>query len=106
MTNCLTLLLAAIAILNFVCVEALYFHIKETERKCFIEEVPDDTLVVGKYKVLILDREKNEYVQTGPGMGMHVEVKDPEQKTILSKVSLLKMKILDHLLLIPEFWIT
>lgn len=26
---------------------ALYFHIAETERKCFIEEVPDDTLVVG-----------------------------------------------------------
>ncbi len=29
-------------------VESLYFHIKETERKCFIEEVPDETLVVGK----------------------------------------------------------
>lgn len=26
---------------------ALYFHIRETERKCFIEEVPDETLVVG-----------------------------------------------------------
>lgn len=25
----------------------LYFHIGETERKCFIEEVPDETLVVG-----------------------------------------------------------
>ena len=87
-SNCLTYLLVAIGLLNLVCrgVDSLYFHIKETERKCFIEEVPDDTLVVGKYKVLILDREKNEYVQTGPGMGMHVEVKDPEQKTILSKV--------------------
>lgn len=28
---------------------ALYFHIGETERKCFIEEVPDETLVVGEY---------------------------------------------------------
>ncbi len=27
---------------------SLYFHIKETERKCFIEEVPDETLVIGK----------------------------------------------------------
>jgi len=27
----------------------LYFHISETERKCFIEEVPDETLVVGLY---------------------------------------------------------
>lgn len=27
---------------------ALYFHIAEGERKCFIEEVPDDTTVIGK----------------------------------------------------------
>lgn len=26
---------------------ALYFHIGETERKCFIEEIPDETNVVG-----------------------------------------------------------
>lgn len=26
----------------------LYFHIGETERKCFIEEIPDDTTVLGK----------------------------------------------------------
>lgn len=28
--------------------QALYFHIGETERKCFIEEVPDDTTVIGE----------------------------------------------------------
>lgn len=26
----------------------LYFHIGETERKCFIEEIPDETNVVGE----------------------------------------------------------
>jgi len=26
----------------------LYFHISETERKCFIEEVPDETTVIGE----------------------------------------------------------
>lgn len=26
---------------------ALYFHIGEGERKCFIEEIPDDTTVIG-----------------------------------------------------------
>ena len=26
---------------------ALYFHIAETERKCFIEEIPDETMVTG-----------------------------------------------------------
>lgn len=28
---------------------ALYFHIAETERKCFIEEIPDETNVVGTF---------------------------------------------------------
>lgn len=26
---------------------ALYFHIAETERKCFMEEIPDETMVIG-----------------------------------------------------------
>ena len=29
-------------------VSCLYFHIGETEKKCFIEEIPDETIVVGK----------------------------------------------------------
>ena len=27
--------------------QALYFHIKESETKCFIEEIPDETMVQG-----------------------------------------------------------
>ena len=34
---------------------SLFFHISETERKCFIEEIPDQTLVIGKYKVELFD---------------------------------------------------
>lgn len=30
----------------------LYFHIAETERKCFIEEIPDETTVIGGYFAL------------------------------------------------------
>lgn len=29
------------------CGDALYFHIAETESKCFIEEVPGETMIVG-----------------------------------------------------------
>ena len=29
----------------------LYFHIGETERKCFIEEIPDETMVTGESKI-------------------------------------------------------
>lgn len=36
----------------FQCSNALYFHIGETERKCFIEEIPDETNVIGKLKTL------------------------------------------------------
>ena len=28
--------------------QGLYFHIAETERKCFIEEIPDETMVIGR----------------------------------------------------------
>ena len=42
---CSFLFLAVITASN-----ALYFHIGETEKKCFIEEIPDETMVVGKYR--------------------------------------------------------
>lgn len=35
--------------LSFACYSsALYFHIGETEKKCFIEDIPDETMVVGE----------------------------------------------------------
>lgn len=33
-------------------VNGLYFHISETEEKCFIEEVPSETMIVGKSRAL------------------------------------------------------
>jgi len=50
-----------------------------------MEEIPDETMVVGKYKVEFLDINTNHYSAVPPGMGMHVEIKDPEQKEILSR---------------------
>jgi hypothetical protein len=40
-TRALSVLLLAVA------ANALYFHIRETDVRCFIEEVPDETIVVG-----------------------------------------------------------
>lgn len=34
---------------------ALYFHINEGEKRCFIEEIPDETMVMGRYKVQLYD---------------------------------------------------
>ena len=38
-------------IVIFPLTSGLYFHIGETERKCFIEELPDETTVLGKHKL-------------------------------------------------------
>merc|ERR1712076_229680 len=65
--------------------QGLYFHIGETERKCFIEEIPDETMVVGNYKVEMFDKMQNKYVPTVSGLGMHVEVRDPDDKVIMSR---------------------
>lgn len=89
----------------------LYFHIGETERKCFIEEIPDETTVLGlfsilfifsfqifpelihnfrtisvNYKVELFDPRSGGYMPSSPGIGMHVEVKDPDDKLVLSRV--------------------
>ena len=41
-------------------VSGLYFEINERDKKCFIEELPDDTQMIGKYLVQVFD--KNEKV--------------------------------------------
>ncbi|XP_061177842.1 transmembrane emp24 domain-containing protein eca-like isoform X2 [Saccostrea echinata] len=76
----------AFALLSVISLTSgLYFHIGETEKKCFIEEIPDETMVVGHYKVEMFDRNVNDYVPTVYGLGMHVEVTDPEDKTVMSR---------------------
>lgn len=40
---------AAVLVVTCVCPgHSLYFHIGETEKKCFIEEIPDETMVIGE----------------------------------------------------------
>ena len=98
--------------------QGLYFHIAETERKCFIEEIPDETMVIGNdmeltytstkswkdifddlaiylifklfilgnYRLQLYDPRTNGFAPSSPEIGMHVEIRDPEDKIILSKV--------------------
>lgn len=48
----LCVLLAALVPLSY----GLYFHIAEGERKCFIEEIPEETQVISELlTVLVLD---------------------------------------------------
>ncbi|TRY86654.1 hypothetical protein DNTS_005007 [Danionella cerebrum] len=65
--------------------QGLYFHIGETEKKCFIEEIPDETMVIGRYKTQLWDKQSGSFLPSTPGLGMHVEIKDPDAKIILSR---------------------
>nr|CAB3267023.1 transmembrane emp24 domain-containing protein 4-like [Phallusia mammillata] len=42
-------------------------------------------MVTGKYKAQLWDKRSNNFLDSPPGMGMHVEVKDPNNKVLLSK---------------------
>jgi len=75
--------LVFVLLVNSAC--GVYFHIGEKEKKCFIEELPEDTMVTGRYKAQLWDKKANNFLDSPPGMGMHVEVKDPNGKVILSK---------------------
>lgn len=39
--------------------DGLYFHMGETEKKCFIEEIPDETMVTGEFFAMLLTLEVN-----------------------------------------------
>jgi len=41
--------------------------------------------LLGKYRTQLYDDQSNDYLPASPGIGMHVEVLDPENKVILSK---------------------
>ena len=44
-------------------------------------------LLLGVYKVEIFDKVQNQYVPTVSGLGMHVEVEDPDEEIVMSRVS-------------------
>ena len=44
-----TLVIPTLVLLFAITAHSLYFHIGETERKCFIEEIPDETMVTGGF---------------------------------------------------------
>ena len=63
----------------------LYFHIYRNEKKCFIEEMPEDTIFHGIYDVKISQPGTQNFVETPSGFGMYVEVTNEEGKSVLSR---------------------
>ncbi|GBE86419.1 emp24/gp25L/p24 family/GOLD-domain-containing protein [Sparassis latifolia] len=67
---CLLLCLAAT-------VNALHFYLDTNEKRCFIEELPTDTVVEGHYKALEWSEKEQQYV-VNPELGILVEVDEIE----------------------------
>jgi p24 family protein alpha len=63
-------------------VSALYIYITDGQQKCFIEEVPAETLIVGTYK-------NPDFVPFGrpdfTGVGIKLNVQDPANNIVMTK---------------------
>ncbi|XP_055336252.1 transmembrane emp24 domain-containing protein eca-like [Paramacrobiotus metropolitanus] len=71
------------------CCYSLYFLLPEGENKCFVEELPDETTVVGEYKIDHIDSKSNNPAQlhgnSKQGVGLAVNVKDPDGSTMMAR---------------------
>ncbi|KAK9371372.1 emp24/gp25L/p24 family/GOLD-domain-containing protein [Lipomyces kononenkoae] len=56
-------------------VDGLYFYLEGSERKCFLEELPQDTLVVGVYNAEEYVPETNTFVQPAT-LGVQITVEE------------------------------
>jgi hypothetical protein len=81
------LLLLSFISLLLLPVHGLYFHIVEGSRKCFIEEVPEDVLVVGRYTSPDfgkLNLNQAGYADGEKFAGIKVTVTDPRQDVLMT----------------------
>ncbi|KAI6646409.1 Transmembrane emp24 domain-containing protein eca-like [Oopsacas minuta] len=63
----------------------LYFHIQEKEEKCFIEEIPIETPVIGSYKIETFNNHIQAWEKAEHPIGMHVTITGPDRKVIQSR---------------------
>uniref|UniRef100_A0A8C3VPJ2 GOLD domain-containing protein n=1 Tax=Catagonus wagneri TaxID=51154 RepID=A0A8C3VPJ2_9CETA len=64
---------------------AFYLEVRELEEKCFIQEIPDGTVVIGNYKTELYDPAVEKYQPSPQWINLFVFVKDPENKNLLSR---------------------
>merc|ERR1711981_278741 len=70
----------------FLKAHGLYFHLYRNERKCFIEEMPEDTIFHGIYDVKISEvGNPHKFVETAAGFGMYVDVTNEDCRSVLSR---------------------
>eukprot|EP00033_Pygsuia_biforma_P000948 GCRY01001090.1.p1 GENE.GCRY01001090.1~~GCRY01001090.1.p1 ORF type:complete len:215 (-),score=25.89 GCRY01001090.1:97-741(-) len=62
---------------------AMFFYMVENERKCFLEEVPENTLVVSQFKILLADTHAQ---LPSKDMGVRMTVKDPAGHVLVDQI--------------------
>ncbi|XP_033711047.2 transmembrane emp24 domain-containing protein 9-like [Tursiops truncatus] len=65
--------------------DAFYLEVSELEEKCFIQEIPDGTVVIGNYKTELYDPAMEKYQPSPQWINLFVFVKDPENKNLLAR---------------------
>ena len=73
----------------------LYFHIRETEKKCFKEEIPGKTVVIGKYQMQLYDKQQK-YQPATPRLGMFMEARTEKTRSLGPVSTALKAGSLSH----------
>jgi len=63
---------------------ALHFYLDANEKRCFIEELPSDTVVEGHYRALEWSEARQEYIDY-PTLGIVVEVEEVESSHTVVK---------------------
>eukprot|EP01135_Chromosphaera_perkinsii_P004627 Nk52_evm20s292 gene=Nk52_evmTU20s292 len=63
----------------------LYFHMKPNSQKCFLEEVPKETNVEGKYQIEMQNEGSDSWHEAKDETAIHVIVKDPNNDDVMSK---------------------
>ncbi|KAK7466501.1 emp24p/erv25p-related protein [Stygiomarasmius scandens] len=69
------LLLSSVFFYSVLVANALHFYLDANEKRCFIEELPTDTVVEGHYRALEWSEARQEYV-VDENLGIHVEVEE------------------------------
>lgn len=54
--------------------QALHFYVNTDETKCFFEELPRDTMAVGKFAVYEFDENLNDYVENNDNLKIEITV--------------------------------
>ncbi|KAK0479383.1 membrane protein [Armillaria luteobubalina] len=62
---------------SFAVANALHFYLDANEKRCFIEELPTDTVVEGHYRALEWSEPQQAYISDDK-LGIHVDVEEVE----------------------------